>query len=395
MWNIYPMKEPAPQSVEQTPAGGGKGRCGAGGQRREADRLGTAKPRRPGDGCRWLFPVFLLLTLSLIITYSSGLGAAQNGIPVSSRLFTAITPTPEAAKEEGALPPPSPETTAQAETGTGQATPLLAGRRICLDPGHDSYWVVGAVGRDRTGRVPVHPTEGIPLHEHELTLRVAYKLKPLLEQEGAEVCVTRKEDGSMQIEPYDFTGDGQVRAAGVALEDGPERTQPRIDWMNRFGAAIAVSIHFNGLDDRTVRGTEVYFSDTGPNADAGRKLAETVLAALVEEMRAAGFPARARGVFSDRYQRYPTAVQERMIRQHAEIVRRNGFNPNNCPDCQRLMVLGNNPMLLTRGQYIGILVEVEFLSNPDAVETFIMRPDSLDLTAAALAKGIIRYYHDP
>ena len=47
------------------------------------------------------------------------------------------------------------------------------------------------------------------------------------------------------------------------VEDTPERTQPRIDWANDFGAEIVVSIHFNGLDDRRVRGTEVYYTDGG------------------------------------------------------------------------------------------------------------------------------------
>src|SRR5690242_6216188 len=111
----------------------------------------------------------------------------------------------------------------------------LEGHRICIDPGHDAYWAPGAVGRDRAGAVPVHPTDGVPLYEHELTLSVAYRLKALLEADGAAVCVTRRprdEGGGNQVEPSDYTGDGIVSRSDIA--DTPERTQPRIDWANDF-----------------------------------------------------------------------------------------------------------------------------------------------------------------
>jgi N-acetylmuramoyl-L-alanine amidase len=269
----------------------------------------------------------------------------------------------------------------------------LAGTRICVDPGHDAFWGVGATGKDRQGRVPVHPTEGIPLLEHELTLRVAYRLASVLGHEGADVCVTRREDGTLQVEPYDFTGDGQVRPEGRALEDAPERTQARIDWANRFGAEILVSVHFNSLADRAARGTEVYYSDTGARAEQGRELADDLLSALSDEMRAAGYAAVSRAVLSDRYQRYPPAVQATFQRHNAATITQHGSDPNNCPDCQRIGVLGNNPMSLEAATYLGALVEVEFLSNPDVVEEFLMRPDAVDIIARGLARGVFQYFH--
>ncbi len=161
----------------------------------------------------------------------------------------------------------------------------LEGRRICIDPGHDAKWAPGAVGRNYAGVVPVHPTDGVPLYEHELTLSVAYRLKALLEADGASVCVTqrpREEGGGNHVEPVDYTGDGLVRTSGV--EDTPERTQPRIDWANDFGAEILVSIHFNGLDDRRVRGTEVYYTDGGPREASNRLLASSLLDELLAEL---------------------------------------------------------------------------------------------------------------
>jgi N-acetylmuramoyl-L-alanine amidase len=271
----------------------------------------------------------------------------------------------------------------------------LAGHRICLDPGHDSYWVTGASGRTSSGSVPRHPQAQIPLIEHELTLQVAYRLEALLESEGAQVCVTRRpaeEGGHLVIEPYDYTGDGRVRPASRTVEDVPELIQPRIDSANSFRAEILVSIHFNGSEDRRLRGTEVYHTDAGPAEAQGRRLAQSLLSALTAEMRHAGHATVDRGVRSDRYQRYTQQDTLRLFANNAAVIRANGHDPGNCPDCYRQLTLGNNPMSLHRGAYVGALVEVEFLSSPDVVEGFILRPDSLDIIASGLLQGIRGYF---
>jgi N-acetylmuramoyl-L-alanine amidase len=271
----------------------------------------------------------------------------------------------------------------------------LADHRICLDPGHDSYWVAGASGRTSSGSVPRHPQAQIPLVEHELTLQVAYRLKALLEFEGSQVCVTRKpaeEGGQLAIEPYDYTGDGRVRPVSRTVEDVPELIQPRIDSANSFRAEILVSIHFNGSEGRRLRGTEVYYTDAGPREAQGRRLAQSLLSALTAEMRRAGHATLDRGVRSDRYQRYSQQETLRLFANNAAVIRANGHDPGNCPDCYRQLTLGNNPMSLHRGAYVGALVEVEFLSNPDVVEGFILRPDSLDVIANGLLQGIRGYF---
>jgi N-acetylmuramoyl-L-alanine amidase len=281
-----------------------------------------------------------------------------------------------------------------ATTALARAEPLpLEGRRICIDPGHDARWAPGATGRNHAGAVPVHPADGVPLHEHELTLSVAYRLKALLEADGAAVCVTqrpREGGGGNHVEPSDFTGDGIVRAGPV--EDTPERTQPRIDWANDFGAEILVSIHFNGLDDRRVRGTEVYYTDGGPREAENRLLAQSLLDELLAELLSTGFEATSRGVRSDLYQRYSSADTQRMIRHNASTVRANGYDPANCRECLRLLTTGNNPMSVRMGNYTSALVEVEFLSNPEVVAQLIMRPDAFDLIARGLERGILAYY---
>jgi N-acetylmuramoyl-L-alanine amidase len=243
--------------------------------------------------------------------------------------------------------------------------------------------------------VPRHPTEGIPLHEHELTLSVAYKLKWLLESEGAQVCVTRRprdEGGTMYLEPYDYTGDGRVRGRGAAVEDEPERLQPRIDIVNGFGAEVLLSIHFNGSEDQRVRGSEIYFTDGGPDPEGGRHLASTVLGGLLDKLAAAGHRTTNRGVLSDNYQRYPPSDMSRLLNNNARVIRANGYDPAACRECYRLLTLGNNPMSLHRGNYLGVLVEVEFLSNPDVVDGFMLRPDSLDVIAWGLFQGLRSYF---
>jgi hypothetical protein len=193
-------------------------------------------------------------------------------------------------------------------------------------------------------------------------------------------------------QPYDFNGDGIVRPNGRALEDTPEIVQPRIDAANEFGATVLLSVHFNGSSDAFVRGSEAYFSDGATNAATNRRLAASVLTELLAEMQTAGHAVTDLGIKSDAYQRYGDAEFRRMLASNATVIRANGNDPARCPDCYRLMTLGNNPMSLHGATYAGVLVEVEFLSNPAVVEDFLMRPDSLDVIARGLMRGLVGYF---
>lgn len=335
--------------------------------------------------------VLLLLCLAMIVLAS---GCSQDPSTASAVERVDATPSATPGLASIASPTPSAPTPVPPPTPEPPKGPL-AGRRICIDPGHDAYWAVGATGYDGSGKVPVHPVEQVPLHEHELTLSVAYRLKALLEADGAEVCVTRRpraEGGGTYNEPYDYNGDGRVRSSGQAIEDNPERIQPRIDSAIAFEADVLLAIHFNGLDDRRVRGTEVYYSDTGARQTDNRRLAGALLTGLLTELRASGFPAVDRGLRSDNYMRYSDADLRRMTNLYAGVIRANGAAPESCADCSRLVTLGNNPMSLHKGTYAGALVEIEFLSNPEVVETLIMRSDALDLIAGGLKRGLSAYY---
>lgn len=257
--------------------------------------------------------------------------------------------TPLAPSAQEGPPGPGEGASSVPQAGPSPALQEATGRgRICLDPGHDARYP-GASARDATGRVL--------FDEHVLTLQVAYRLKPLLEAQGFLVCVTRDEQGELLPQGRDEDGNGRIEAW--------ERAQAKIDFLNAFAPQVLVSIHFNGLSDPSVRGSEVYYSDTGPWMEENRLLARTLLYSLVEALQAAGHAAVDRGIKSDNYKPYG-----------------------------RLYVLGNNDRLLRKGTWqAGALVEVLFLSNPVDV-AFLQRPDALEVISQGLLQGIVRFWEE-
>lgn len=93
-------------------------------------------------------------------------------------------------------------------------------RRIVLDPGHG--------GKDEGSS-----NAALGLKEKALTLDIARRLKPLLEQRGHEVFLTRDRDVFIELS---------------------ERSQIA----NRLGADLFVSIHFNAAADASARGIETF-----------------------------------------------------------------------------------------------------------------------------------------
>jgi hypothetical protein len=80
------------------------------------------------------------------------------------------------------------------------------------------------------------------------------------------------------------------------------------------------------------------------------------------------------------------------LANNAIAIRERGYDPASCPVCYRLLTPGQNPMSLSAGQYLGILVEVEFLSSPYVVETFLMRAEAIDVIARGLQRGLRSYF---
>ena len=122
---------------------------------------------------------------------------------------------------------------------TGAAQPRSV---VVLDPGHDL--------RANVETEPIGPgsstrkikdgggTSGVVsgLREAELNLRVAMRLRPLLERAGVRVVMTRTKTAGTSV--------GNVARAGIA---------------NHAGAALFLRIHADGSTDRSTRGTHALY----------------------------------------------------------------------------------------------------------------------------------------
>jgi len=148
---------------------------------------------------------------------------------------------------------------------------------VVLDPGHDL--------RGNPATEPIGPgsatqkikdgggTRGVVsgLTEAELNLRVALRLRPLLERAGVRVVMTRSKTAGTSI--------GNISRASIA---------------NRAGGGLFLRIHADGAIDRSVRGTHTLYPAlrrgwTDDVYTASRRAARTVQSELV---RALGFPDR-------------------------------------------------------------------------------------------------------
>ena len=118
------------------------------------------------------------------------------------------------------------------------AAPGIDGKRIVLDPGHGGS-DTGAIG----------PT-GVT--EKSIALRIAKRLKTLLEAEGAEVILTRTED--TEVSPK------KAKATDV------EELQARCDIANQNAADIFLSIHLDAFFGPEAHGTTGYYYEMGHEA---------------------------------------------------------------------------------------------------------------------------------
>ena len=115
------------------------------------------------------------------------------------------------------------------------AEPGIAGKRIVIDPGHGGS-DTGAIG----------PT-GVT--EKSIALRIGRRLKALLEEQGAEVIMTRTTD--TEVSPK------KEKATDV------EELQARCDIANRNAADIFISIHLDAFSAPEVHGTTGYYYEKG------------------------------------------------------------------------------------------------------------------------------------
>jgi N-acetylmuramoyl-L-alanine amidase len=146
---------------------------------------------------------------------------------------------------------------------------------IVIDPGHDL--------RANPATEPIGPgsptrkikdgggTRGAVsgLTEAELNLRVALRLRPLLEQAGVRVVLTRTRTAGTSM--------GNIARARIA---------------NRAGAALFLRIHADGSTNRSVRGTHTLYPAlrAGWTDDVYAASKRSARIAQSELLRALGFP---------------------------------------------------------------------------------------------------------
>lgn len=130
-----------------------------------------------------------------------------------------------------------------------EATSLLAGKTIVIDPGH------GGVDVGTTGLY-------YGTSEKELNLKVALNIKRELEERtGATVLLTRDKDIDL--------GNNQKEAL-----------QKRIQIANRASADLYISIHHDAFDDPSVNGITVHYSS---HVKKSKKLAEIMSSSIFEQ----------------------------------------------------------------------------------------------------------------
>ena len=123
---------------------------------------------------------------------------------------------------------------------SGQTAPV-----VVLDAGH---------GGDDPGKIGINK-----VLEKDNNLSVTLKTKALLEAEGVEVVLTRKDENGL----YKST-DGNKKRADL---------NRRCNLIEESGADFVVSIHQNSYRDGGVRGAQVFYYK---DSEEGKKLAEAI-----------------------------------------------------------------------------------------------------------------------
>lgn len=129
----------------------------------------------------------------------------------------------------------SPSTTsskASSYTASKNDKKILAGKIICIDPGHGGS-DVGAIGQ----------LAGEAVYEKDITLSIAQPLRDMLTAAGAKVVMTRNSDTSV----------------ASATADDVTELQARCDIANKAKADAFISIHIDSFSNSSVDGTTAYY----------------------------------------------------------------------------------------------------------------------------------------
>jgi N-acetylmuramoyl-L-alanine amidase len=215
---------------------------------------------------------------------------------------------------------------------------------VAIDAGH---------GGPEIGTAFAFP-DGFVLREKDVTLPVANRVAALLREAGYEVVQTRTADRAVNSARADLTGDRRV-----SVKDD---LQARLDIANNAQAALFLAIHFNGLGNRSVRGTEVYYCQDRPFAAQSRHFADLLRQRLLDELKGVDYASLDRGIKDD---------QRALGRgRHYYLLGTRAVRPSRMP---------------------GAIAEGLFLTNPsDAAR--LRDPRVLEAIAQGYAKAVRAYF---
>lgn len=140
---------------------------------------------------------------------------------------------------------------------------------VFLDAGH---------GGSDPGFGSSYATPGLP-PEKDLNLDVAKRTAVYLEAAGYKVVLSRSEDIQVNSPARDLNGDGCI--------DPIDEIQARIDMANASGAAVMLSIHFNGAPGTQLNGPGTYYNAVREFSDKNKLLADLIQDAQLKTL--AGF----------------------------------------------------------------------------------------------------------
>jgi N-acetylmuramoyl-L-alanine amidase len=199
--------------------------------------------------------------------------------------------------------------------------------------------------------------------EKDATLAVALRLADQMRAAGNSVVMARTLDTTVLKLSASDSNYGAITSSAVHRD-----LAMRAACANASGAAVLVSIHFDGFSDPSVGGTETFYDAARPFAAANRRLATSLQSALVARL---GAPDR--GVWTDDQLAAPTLTGSGQSYGH--LIELGPQSPG----------WVDNP-----SQMPGALVEPLFVTNPAEAQT-ASDPAGQEKIAAALAAGLMKF----
>jgi N-acetylmuramoyl-L-alanine amidase len=224
---------------------------------------------------------------------------------------------------------------------------------VYIDAGH---------GGIETGAVHVGTDGKVDLIERDLNLRIALKLRALLERNGYGVAMSRETAASPNTPAIDRNNDGRV--------NNRDEYQAVVDKAIESKADLFVSIHNNGSTNKEISGTEVWFSPVRAFADKNLLFARLLQSNLVASIRALGYNVVDRGIKDDsNFRVFNGRAYEIFVLGEADATR---FHPR-------------------AADVPGALGESLFLSN-EADAAMLLRESTLDVIAQGYYNAIVVYF---